>query len=43
MKKINLALEWFLNPDHLPMIVGLQKGEYKKANIDLNNCSKRTL
>ncbi len=36
MKKINLALEWFLNPDHLPMIVGLQKGEYKKANIDLN-------
>ena len=36
MTKINLALEWFLNPDHLPMIVGLQKGEYKKANIDLN-------
>jgi len=36
MKEINLALEWFLNPDHLPIIVGLQKAEYKKVNIDLN-------
>ena len=33
--KIKLALEWFINPDHLPFIVGLDKGSYKKNNIDL--------
>tara|TARA_A100000164_G_scaffold308456_1_gene285519 strand:+ start:10 stop:879 length:870 start_codon:yes stop_codon:yes gene_type:complete len=33
--KIKLALEWFINPDHLPFIVGLNKGLYKKNNIDL--------
>ena len=33
--KIKLALEWFINPDHLPFIVGLDKGLYKKNNIDL--------
>lgn len=36
MTKINMALEWFLNPDHLPFIAGVQKGEYKKAGLDLN-------
>jgi hypothetical protein len=36
MKEINLALEWFLNPDHLPMIAGLQKSEYEKAGLKLN-------
>ena len=34
--KIKLALEWFINPDHLPFIVGLDKGLYKKNNIDLH-------
>ena len=33
--KIKLALEWFINPDHLPFIVGLDKGLYKKNNIEL--------
>ena len=33
--KIKLALEWFINPDHLPFIVGINKGLYKKNNIDL--------
>ena len=33
--EIKLALEWFINPDHLPFIVGLDKGLYKKNNIDL--------
>ena len=33
--KIKLAPEWFINPDHLPFIVGLDKGFYKKNNIDL--------
>ena len=33
--KIKIALEWFINPDHLPFIVGLDKGLYKKNNIEL--------
>ena len=33
--KIKLALEWFINPDHLPFIVGLDKKLYKKNNIEL--------
>ncbi len=34
--KINLALEWFLNPDHIPFIVGIKNGYYKEVGIDLN-------
>ncbi|MCV6608104.1 MAG: ABC transporter substrate-binding protein [Campylobacterales bacterium] len=33
--KIRVALEWFLNPDHLPFIVGLEKGWYKEAGLDV--------
>jgi ABC-type nitrate/sulfonate/bicarbonate transport system substrate-binding protein len=33
--QIKIALEWFLNPDHLPMILGVQMGEYKKAGLDV--------
>jgi len=33
--KLKLALEWFVNPDHLPFIVGLDKKLYKKNNIEL--------
>jgi len=33
--KLKLAIEWFLNPDHLPFIVGLQEGIFKKYDIDL--------
>ena len=33
--KLKLALEWFINPDHLPFIVGLDKKLYKKNNIEL--------
>jgi ABC-type nitrate/sulfonate/bicarbonate transport system substrate-binding protein len=33
--QIKIALEWFLNPDHLPMILGIQAGEYKKAGLDV--------
>ena len=35
--KIKLALEWFINPDHLPFIVGLDKGLYKKNLRLLDN------
>lgn len=31
--KIKVALEWFLNPDHLPMIAGVVKGKYKEAGV----------
>lgn len=32
---ITLTLEWFLNPDHLPMIAGIMSGEYQKAGLDV--------
>ncbi len=35
MTKLKIALEWFLNPDHLPMVVGVVSGKYKEAGIDL--------
>jgi ABC-type nitrate/sulfonate/bicarbonate transport system substrate-binding protein len=28
--KATLAIEWFLNPDHLPFIVGIREGIFKK-------------
>jgi putative hydroxymethylpyrimidine transport system substrate-binding protein len=28
MTKLKIALEWFLNPDHLPMIAGIESGKY---------------
>lgn len=33
--KIKLALEWFLNPDHLPFLVAKDKNILKNINIDL--------
>jgi len=33
--KIKLAIEWFLNPDHLPFVVGLKQGFFEKKGIDL--------
>lgn len=35
MIQLKIALEWFLNPDHLPMIVGVKTGAYEKAGINL--------
>jgi putative hydroxymethylpyrimidine transport system substrate-binding protein len=35
MTNLKIALEWFLNPDHLPMIAGVVTGKYKEAGIDL--------
>lgn len=34
--KLNIALEWFLNPDHLPFIAGVALGKYKEAGVDVN-------
>lgn len=33
--KIKIALEWFINPDHSPMIAGLFTGKYKEAGLDV--------
>lgn len=33
--KIRLALEWFLNPDHVPFLVGLEQGWFLERGIDL--------
>jgi hypothetical protein len=33
--KIKIALEWFLNPDHLPMIAGIVTGAYKAKGLDV--------
>lgn len=35
MTKLKIALEWFLNPDHLPFVAGIVTGKYKEAGIDL--------
>ena len=35
MKDIKIALEWFLNPDHLPFIVGIQSGIYLQNGFDV--------
>ena len=36
MEKLRLGLEWFMNPDHLPFMVGLEKGIFQDAGIDLD-------
>lgn len=33
--KLQLALEWFLNPDHLPLIAGIELGWYREAGLGL--------
>lgn len=34
--QLQLGLEWFPNPDHLPMIAGIELGWYRDAGIDLS-------
>lgn len=33
--KLQLSLEWFLNPDHLPLIAGIELGWYRDVGLDL--------
>ena len=35
MMRVELALEWFLNPDHLPLIAGINLGWYREAGLEL--------
>ncbi|MEM1030685.1 MAG: ABC transporter substrate-binding protein [Myxococcota bacterium] len=32
---LKLGLEWFLNPDHLPFLIGLEKGWFEAAGVAL--------
>ncbi|CAA6806760.1 MAG: Unknown protein [uncultured Sulfurovum sp.] len=34
--KLSIALEWFLNPDHLPIVAGIQTGKYKDVGLDID-------
>ena len=33
--RIRLGLEWFLNPDHLPLVVALREGYFKDAGLEV--------
>lgn len=33
--KLKIAFEWFLNPDHLPFLVGIHKGYFENYGLDL--------
>ncbi|MEM9136686.1 MAG: ABC transporter substrate-binding protein [Cyanobacteria bacterium P01_F01_bin.42] len=35
MSKLRLGLEWFLNPDHVPLLVGQEKGWFAEAGLEL--------
>lgn len=35
MTQLKIALEWFLNPDHLPMIAGIQSGVYEEHGLEI--------
>ena len=32
--KLSLAIEWFLNPDHLPFIIALREGIFERNGIE---------
>ena len=34
--KLTLMLDWFVNPDHAPLIVAKQKGFFKNAGLDVD-------
>jgi ABC-type nitrate/sulfonate/bicarbonate transport system substrate-binding protein len=35
MTKLKVALEWFINPDHLPIIAGIVMQKYQQAGIEV--------
>nr|WP_244636638.1 ABC transporter substrate-binding protein [Limoniibacter endophyticus] len=34
--KLDVMLEWFVNPDHAPLVVARELGLFDKANLDVN-------
>lgn len=37
---LRIGLEWFLNPDHLPLVVALRQGYFKEARLE-PSCTQR--
>lgn len=35
MEKLTIGLEWYLNPDHLPIVIGMEKGWFQEAGLDI--------
>jgi putative hydroxymethylpyrimidine transport system substrate-binding protein len=35
-KKLTVMLDWFVNPDHAPLIVAKEKGYFAEAGLDVN-------
>lgn len=35
MEKLRLGLEWFLNPDHLPLLIAQEKGWFERLGVDV--------
>lgn len=35
MARLRLALEWFLNPDHVPFLVALERGWFAEAGLEV--------
>lgn len=33
--QVRIGLEWFLNPDHLPLVVALREGYFAEAGLDV--------
>ncbi|MDF2940634.1 MAG: putative thiamine biosynthesis protein [Gammaproteobacteria bacterium] len=36
LDKVNLALDWYINPDHAPILVAEQQGYFKQQGLDVN-------
>jgi ABC-type nitrate/sulfonate/bicarbonate transport system substrate-binding protein len=41
LKRIRLGLEWFMNADHMPLVVALREGFFCKACPDVENSQTR--
>ncbi|MGF1469096.1 MAG: ABC transporter substrate-binding protein [Sandaracinaceae bacterium] len=35
MEQLKIGLEWFLNPDHVPFLVALERGWFREAGLDV--------
>lgn len=36
MEKIRVGLEWFMNPDHLPIMIGIKKGWFEEVGLEVD-------
>lgn len=35
MEKLKVGLEWFINPDHIPLMLGMKKGWFEEENLEI--------